>query len=447
MRFEPASRTVNLSADMPGLDFTATRPGPEISNGQAVPDELYAGETVFLTVRAGHASGQGAISSVAIDLSAIGGSGSARMYDDGTNGDPAAGDGVYSLRATVSQSTPPGHKALAVTATDTSGNQCATFVELSVTSLITDTVQPGKTQTYETNNLIDGQTIIILIEPGGNTPPPARMRDAAGGTPVVQIIRPDGTEYFDEPIPLPDKPLQVIIKNAMAGVWRYVVTNPTSTPQEFTIKTTTAGTGVVTGCVKDAASGENLANAQIMTSGSVSTVAADGFYLLVHPAGQFVMNASAAGHTSASRSFTVSAGGTVELNVALASGGDNSTCVLEDVFTPGDNAMLAVSRQFRDRVLQATAAGRSYTQLYYQYSPEVVRMVKADPGLKAMIRGCVVDILPKMLARAPLSGNDAQSIRACLEAIRAKSSGSLAAEIDTLLTRIEAGRTVREMLR
>jgi hypothetical protein len=58
---------------------------------------------------------------VTIDLSPIGGSASQQMYDDGTNGDVTAGDGIYSYQTDVGMGTTDGIKALDIMATNLSG--------------------------------------------------------------------------------------------------------------------------------------------------------------------------------------------------------------------------------------------------------------------------------------------------------------------------------------
>jgi hypothetical protein len=55
---------------------------------------------------------------VTIDLSAIGGAGAAAMVDDGTSGDEIAGDGIFSLAATIAGSTPAGARYCPITVLD-----------------------------------------------------------------------------------------------------------------------------------------------------------------------------------------------------------------------------------------------------------------------------------------------------------------------------------------
>jgi hypothetical protein len=91
---------------------------PAVSNVQVTPAEADAGAVITLTARIADA-GDG-IGDVLADLSAMGGSPFARMYDDGAadHGDAAAGDGVYSLRTTIPLGNPGGRQELVVRAFD-----------------------------------------------------------------------------------------------------------------------------------------------------------------------------------------------------------------------------------------------------------------------------------------------------------------------------------------
>jgi predicted extracellular nuclease len=73
-----------------------------------------------------------AIASVAADLSAIGGSSTQAFFDDGSNGDATAGDGVYSFSATVAAGTASGAKSLPVTITDALARTGSTSISLSI---------------------------------------------------------------------------------------------------------------------------------------------------------------------------------------------------------------------------------------------------------------------------------------------------------------------------
>ncbi|HET9484472.1 MAG TPA: choice-of-anchor X domain-containing protein, partial [Xanthomonadales bacterium] len=101
---------------------------------------------------------------VTANLANIGGSSAQPLVDDGTNGDAAAGDGVYSYRVTVPWATPPGAKTMAFSVSDGQGrasNGSFNAVVLEPTPLaafgaaIPDNVEP------------DGTTLLtVAVDPG-----------------------------------------------------------------------------------------------------------------------------------------------------------------------------------------------------------------------------------------------------------------------------------------
>jgi len=87
----------------------------------ATPERIKADGTMqtLLTVQAVPAVPEpGAPPTVTIDLTPIGGAPDAVMTDDGTGGDQAAGDGLYTLRTTVDPAIENGRKELGITSTD-----------------------------------------------------------------------------------------------------------------------------------------------------------------------------------------------------------------------------------------------------------------------------------------------------------------------------------------
>ncbi len=104
-------------------DFPAA---PGIAEVAAVPAELSAGALFTLSARV--TDGGDGVGDVLGDLSAMGGSTLARMFDDGVpeHGDAAAGDGVYSLRASVPLRSPGGELTLRVRAYDAGNESVAT---------------------------------------------------------------------------------------------------------------------------------------------------------------------------------------------------------------------------------------------------------------------------------------------------------------------------------
>jgi len=97
---------------------------PAVTDAAAAPMELAAGTPYVLTARVQDA-GEG-VGDVLADLSATAGSALARMYDNGeaSHGDTYAGDGVFSLRASVPLGSPGGELPLVVLAYD-AGNRVA----------------------------------------------------------------------------------------------------------------------------------------------------------------------------------------------------------------------------------------------------------------------------------------------------------------------------------
>jgi hypothetical protein len=69
---------------------------------------------------------------VTADLSAIGGAPTQTLFDDGTNGDLAAGDNVFSFQATVSGGTSGGLKSLPAVITDAEGRTGNASISLTV---------------------------------------------------------------------------------------------------------------------------------------------------------------------------------------------------------------------------------------------------------------------------------------------------------------------------
>ncbi len=69
---------------------------------------------------------------VSADLSSIGGSISQSFFNDGTNGDLVAGDGIWSCRVLVPPTVPPGDKAIAYTLADAQGRSTGGVLGLTV---------------------------------------------------------------------------------------------------------------------------------------------------------------------------------------------------------------------------------------------------------------------------------------------------------------------------
>jgi predicted extracellular nuclease len=137
-----------VDTDDNAADFTSDAPSPRntasplhscsgptnpTGTGAADPDMLKAGETSLLTVMV--TPGANPTSSgltVTCDLSAIGGSASQAFYDDGTNGDTAAGDNTFSYLATVDSNTSVGDKTLDCIITDAEARSGSASITVTV---------------------------------------------------------------------------------------------------------------------------------------------------------------------------------------------------------------------------------------------------------------------------------------------------------------------------
>jgi hypothetical protein len=104
------------------------QPAPSFSAGTAAPASATAGSSVLLTATVAPCGATGLVTT--IDLSSIGGSATAQMFDDGTNGDAVAGNNVWSLSYAVPGATAPGAYNLTVTGVNSdslSGNRVIAF--------------------------------------------------------------------------------------------------------------------------------------------------------------------------------------------------------------------------------------------------------------------------------------------------------------------------------
>ena len=114
---------------------TAVQTNPVLSEPTANPDTVAQGNQTLLSVRV--TPGANPTSSgitVVGDLSVIGGSATQPFFDDGTNGDAAADDDVYSYRATVATNATPGTPGIAVRVSDTQNRTDTTTINLTVTA-------------------------------------------------------------------------------------------------------------------------------------------------------------------------------------------------------------------------------------------------------------------------------------------------------------------------
>jgi Lamin Tail Domain len=116
---------------------------PLTATGAAAPATAPQGGSALLTVALtpGTPSPSNGFA-VTADLSAIGGSPSQPLFDDGTHGDLTAGDNTFSFTAAVSPSASIGPVALPATATDAQGRQASASIQLTVVAQPQSTAPP-----------------------------------------------------------------------------------------------------------------------------------------------------------------------------------------------------------------------------------------------------------------------------------------------------------------
>lgn len=115
------------------LNVVSANNPPVVTNAKAVPDSIKNNgqETSLLSANVTDADDN--LVNVTIDLAPIGGSSVQRMFDDGTNGDLAANDDVYSYQVVAAKTVSAGTYSLEVTADDSDTNEAKANITLTVT--------------------------------------------------------------------------------------------------------------------------------------------------------------------------------------------------------------------------------------------------------------------------------------------------------------------------
>ncbi len=122
----------SAAANAEGLPTTP----PTLANAHAIfESQAIGGQVLF---RAHATDSDGTVDLVEIDLSAIGGSATQQMYDNGAYGDQIPGDEVFSWLATVEQGTTLGAKNLPITAWDDAGSSATASASLNVNEFLLD---------------------------------------------------------------------------------------------------------------------------------------------------------------------------------------------------------------------------------------------------------------------------------------------------------------------
>jgi DNA/RNA endonuclease G (NUC1) len=125
--------------DISILGIATLMPTDPTGFGAAYPSAMLVGNQTLLTVTVTPGSNPASTGlSVSGDLSLIGGSATQQFFDDGTNGDVAVGNNVFSYSATVSVATPPGAKSIPFAITDAQSRFYLENISLMVTPRFRD---------------------------------------------------------------------------------------------------------------------------------------------------------------------------------------------------------------------------------------------------------------------------------------------------------------------
>ncbi len=446
MRFDPPISVVTVRrSDLTNVDFAARVVGPALLAVDADPAEVNNDGTGTTLITAQVEQLGSAVQSVTLSLIGQSSSGTA-MYDDGTNGDQQAGDGTYSYLLTIPKDHPVGPQGLQVNVTDAGGTTASKVVTVIVNSSIVEDFLCGDTNTFEFENPIAGQSLILSY---------AILEGPAGLVASLWVTGPDG-EIFG-PFDVSNEGATAEIINARDGIWFYEVTvdcppalgrrnaemrAAASSGGQYSIMTTTAGTGVVFGGVTDGETGDPV-DVTVSTSIGGTTASQNGYYLLLSPAGAFTVTASHADYAPASKAVSLMSGGSVEANLILTTGvSGNTTCALESLGF-SDNA-LNLLRLFRDAVLMGADGGRELVDRYYTHSPELTRIFQGRPELRADVRRAVRQLIPAAVqlvrGTAPeLTLQQRKTALRVLRRLRSCATEPLQKTVDTCIGIVESG--------
>jgi predicted extracellular nuclease len=129
----------SIDTDNNLADFTVGVPTPRNSSpnphayGVATPSAVFPGVSTLLSVvvTPGYLPPSTGLA-VSCDLTAIGGTASQSLSDDGTNGDVTAGDNIFSYAATIADGTTTGAKSLPCTVSDAQARTASATIGLSI---------------------------------------------------------------------------------------------------------------------------------------------------------------------------------------------------------------------------------------------------------------------------------------------------------------------------
>ncbi len=169
--------------------------------------------------------------------------------------------------------------------------------------------------------------------------------------------------------------------------------------------TTTAGTGFISGLVIDNATGDAISDVVVSAPGANARSVA-GYYRLMLPAGAHTLQATCPGYVQVPGSaVTVSASQNVEYDIVMqAVKPDNCTCIVCEVLPEASlRNDLNLLRNYRDRILKETPAGRYFIRHYYSLGSEIKPLLQRNPALKKRVEQLLFRAVPAV--KASLTNN------------------------------------------
>ncbi len=114
----------------------------------------------------------------------------------------------------------------------------------------------------------------------------------------------------------------------------------------------------------------------------------------------------------------------------------------------GDNETVELLRQFRDKELMNTPAGKEYVRLYYKHAPEVTSILIANPEILVQAKRALKIILPVIVSitqskKANINDEMLSQINKVLDKINSNAGAELRHDIETLKKDIREGKIVK----
>jgi hypothetical protein len=207
----------------------------------------------------------------------------------------------------------------------------------------------------------------------------------------------------------------------------------------YNVSVSTTGVGIIGGNIVDADSGTGIDDVWVRTDAGNEATTEDGYYILIHPAGFYTVQASSlqGGYSTAAQSVSLSAGQTIEANMMLSAVSDNgSDCLFSSLLRGRTDSekKIARFRAFRDQYMSGSESGRRYADLYYRYSPALTRMAQRDSRLHSLLLQAINDTLSRIDAieqgRLPLYELlQVHSVSRCVQYLKKTAPSALAEAI------------------